>query len=211
MPKQHESLRKYRAKRDFERTPEPSGSEASAGSKPIFVVQQHAARRLHYDFRLEVDGVLKSWAVPRGPSLDPREKRLAMPTEDHPMEYASFEGNIPRGEYGAGTVMVWDTGTYRNLKEEHDRPLSMAEGLAGGHATVWLEGKKLRGGFALVRTRPEHEDDEERWLLVKMDDEEADIHRDIVEEEPASVLTGRTMEQIAREGERKIQPVATRT
>lgn len=140
-----DSLKKYREKRDFRRTSEPAGGSRQSSGKPIFVIQKHAATNLHYDFRLEVDGVLKSWAVPKGPSTDPGEKRLAVPTEDHPMEYAEFEGVIPDDEYGAGTVLVWDTGSYRNLRAgKDDDGASMAEALKDGKVEVWLEGKRLR-------------------------------------------------------------------
>ncbi len=158
------------------------------------MVQKHDASRLHYDFRLEVDGVLKSWAVPKGPSTDPQEKRLAVPTEDHPLEYAAFEGVIPAGEYGAGTVLVWDKGVFRNLTEKKGRPLPLAEALEHGHLKVWLEGVRLRGGYALTRFKTGKD---EAWLLVKMEDEEADPSRDPVSTEPASVLSGRTLEEIA--------------
>ncbi|MDX1466245.1 MAG: DNA polymerase ligase N-terminal domain-containing protein [Halomonas sp.] len=163
------------------------------GEGPIFVVQQHAASTLHYDFRLEVDGVLKSWAVPKGPSTDPRVKRLAIPTEDHPLAYADFEGVIPAGEHGAGTVLIWDRGRYRSLKEGDDAP-SLAEQLAEGHASIWLEGQKLSGGYALIHTRLDEGRD---WLLVKLDDAAADARRNPVATEPASVATGRTLEEIA--------------
>jgi DNA ligase D-like protein (predicted 3'-phosphoesterase) len=187
-------LQAYQGKRDFRRTPEPTGRGRRASREPIFVVQKHDAKRLHYDFRLEVEGVLKSWAVPKGPSLDPREKRLAVPTEDHPLEYATFEGVIPAGEYGAGTVLVWDTGPYRNLTEKKGIPLSMPEAVAHGHLKVWLLGRKLKGGYALTRFKTGRD---ESWLLVKADDDEADAGRDPVGTEPASVLSGRTLEEIA--------------
>lgn len=185
---------RYREKRDPRRTPEPMKDERR-GDRPRFVIQQHAASTLHYDVRLEVDGVLKSWAVPKGPSTDPRVKRLAISTEDHPLAYADFEGVIPEGEYGAGTVLIWDRGHYRNLKEGDDRP-SVAEQLEEGHATVWLEGEKLRGGYALVRT---HLEQGEGWLLVKMEDEAADARRNPTSTEPESVVSGRTLEEITRE------------
>ncbi len=163
-------------------------------NQPIFVIQKHDARTLHYDFRLEVDGVLKSWAVPKGPSTDPRTRRLAVAVEDHPLDYADFEGRIPNGEYGAGAVLVWDRGTYRNLRAEDDEPVSMAEALRDGRVAVWLEGEKLRGGYALIRTG---KGDDNRWLLIKMKDEEADARRNPVSTQPESVLTGRTLEEIA--------------
>lgn len=193
-------LEEYRRKRDFSRTSEPSGSHkgknGTAEGSPGFVIQKHDARSLHYDFRLEVDGVLASWAVPKGPSTDPREKRLAVRTEDHPMDYADFEGVIAEDEYGGGTVLVWDRGTYRNLKE--DDGASMADALADGHLTVWLEGEKLRGGYALTQTKMRG--DPKNWLLVKMDDEEADARRNPTSTEPDSVLTGRSLEEVAAEG-----------
>ncbi len=164
--------------------------------EPIFVIQKHDARTLHYDFRLEVDGVLKSWAVPKGPSTNPRERRLAVAVEDHPLDYANFEGRIPDGEYGAGAVLVWDRGTYRNLRAEDDEPVSMAEALQDGHVAVWLEGEKLRGGYALIRTG---KGDDNRWLLIKMRDDEADADQDVTAAQPESVLTGRTLEEIAHE------------
>jgi DNA ligase D-like protein (predicted 3'-phosphoesterase) len=190
----NDKLKTYREKRDFRRTPEPQGAERGSVGEPIFVIQKHDASRLHYDFRLEVDGVLKSWAVPKGPATDPSEKRLAVPTEDHPLDYADFEGVIPEDEYGGGTVLVWDTGGYRNLMaEKEDAGWSMAQSIEAGHVEVWLEGQKLRGGYALVRFR---EGDDEAWLLVKMKDEEADARRNPVSTEPASVLSGRRLEEI---------------
>lgn len=167
-------------------------------SEPIFVIQEHDASSHHFDFRLQVGDVLKSWAVPKGPSTDPSEKRLALPTEDHPLDYADFEGVIPEGEYGAGTVLVWDAGPYRNLKEEGDDDDAdpLEDQLEAGHATVWLQGEKLQGGYALIRTDA---GDDERWLLVKMDDGEADARRNPVSTEPRSVLSGRTLEEIREE------------
>jgi len=188
------SLKDYQAKRDFSRTPEPSGKGTRTPPEPIFVIQKHAASHLHYDFRLEVDGVLKSWAIPKGPSTDPKDKRLAVPTEDHPLEYAGFEGTIPEGAYGAGTVLVWDTGPYRNLTEKKGESIPMAQAVAHGHVKIWLEGKKLKGGYALTRFRTGKD---ESWLLVKADDEEADLSRNPVATEPRSVLTGRALEEIA--------------
>ncbi len=189
-------LKDYRKKRDFGVTPEPPGGGGSISTEPVFVIQKHAARRLHYDFRLEVDGVLKSWAIPKGPSTNPQDKRLAVPTEDHPLEYAGFEGVIPEGEYGAGTVMVWDTGPYRNLTEKKGESIPMVQAVAHGHAKVWLEGRKLKGGYALTRFKTGQD---EAWLLIKADDEAAAPRRNPVADEPNSVLTGRTLEEIAGE------------
>jgi len=189
-------VKEYREKRDFRSTGEPSGRRGSGEGRGEFVIQQHRSRRqggrVHFDFRLEIEGALASWAVPKGPSTDPRDKRLALRVEDHPLDYAGFEGVIPEGEYGAGTVLVWDRGPYRNLREG-DR--SMTEALDEGQVEVSLEGKKLKGGYALVRTGSEG--DQERWLLVKMDDEEADAWRNPVSTEPKSVLTGRTLDEVA--------------
>jgi DNA ligase D-like protein (predicted 3'-phosphoesterase) len=188
-------LHEYQRKRDFERTPEPQGGRGQ-GPQPIFVIQHHAASSDHYDFRLEVDGVLKSWAVPKGPSVDPAEKRLAVPTEDHPMDYATFEGTIPAGEYGGGTVMVWDAGTYTNTTEHRGEQISMSDGLDRGHVTFDLEGTKLAGGFALTRTRTgEHS----TWLLIKMRDTAASARRKPVNSAPKSAVSGRTMHQIETE------------
>lgn len=191
-----EKLKKYKAKRDFERTPEPAGNKKKKSHKePIFVVHKHAARSLHYDLRLEIDGVLASWAVPKGFSMDPREKHLAVETEDHPYEYAQFEGIIPAGEYGGGTVMVWDMGTYKNLKIKDGKEMSMAACVKAGRVEVLLEGTKLKGGFALVRM---HTGDPKHWLLIK----ERDAHAREGQRRwrQSSALTGRTMAQIKREG-----------
>ncbi|MDA3628219.1 DNA ligase [Saccharopolyspora sp. WRP15-2] len=185
-----DELATYRRKRDLRRSGEPSGG--SPGAQPRFAVQRHEASTLHYDFRLEVDGVLKSWAVPKGPSLDPREKRLATQTEDHPLDYADFEGEIPEG-YGAGTVVVWDTGTYRNDTERDGEPVPMADALEAGHVKVWLNGSKLCGGFALTRSEIRGR---EQWLLVKVDDEGADRRRNPVSTQPESVVSGRTNDEL---------------
>jgi DNA ligase D-like protein (predicted 3'-phosphoesterase) len=187
-------LKPYREKRDFTRTAEPSGeSPRSDSEKHIFVIQKHKARNLHYDVRLEVNGVLKSWAVPKGPSSDPSVKRLAVATEDHPMEYADFEGTIPGGEYGGGVVLVWDIGTYRNITQTKDQTPSVEAAIEQGHLNVWLEGKKLKGGYSFVRFRREAKD---QWLLVKMNDAEADPANDPVATQPESVLSGLSLEQI---------------
>src|SRR5436309_12909247 len=144
-----DTLKTYRKKRDFKITPEPAGKPVRRRSKwPVFVIQKHDATRLHYDFRIEAGGVLKSWAIPKGPSTNPKDKRLAMPTEDHPMEYGKFEGVIPEGEYGAGPVIVWDSGTYRNLNEKSGKEVRIEHALRQGRVKIWLEGKKLKGGYA---------------------------------------------------------------
>lgn len=192
-----DSLDDYRSKRDFRKTSEPSGEQKPSGGQPIFVIQKHDASALHYDFRLEAGGVLKSWAVPKGPSTDPREKRLAIRTEDHPLDYADFEGVIPEGEYGAGTVLIWDEGTYRNLKEREGHPVPVEDCVEGGHLTVWLGGQKISGGYALTRFK--REGGKEQWLLVKMDDGEADARRNPVSTEPDSVRSGRDLDQIREE------------
>jgi bifunctional non-homologous end joining protein LigD len=179
-PVNSDLLKSYREKRNFEITAEPLGSGARSHNQ-IFVVQKHSSRSLHYDLRLEVDGVLKSFAVPKGPSTDPRVKRLAIETEDHPLEYASFQGTIPEGQYGAGTVIVWDTGPYVNMSRKDGLDITLAQALENGHAAFWLEGKKLSGGYALTKTQ-------RGWILVKMRDEKADSSRDILKESPGSVL-----------------------
>jgi DNA ligase D-like protein (predicted 3'-phosphoesterase) len=156
-----------------------------------FVIHKHDATTLHYDFRLEVDGVLRSWAVPKGPSTDPREKRLALEVEDHSLAYGDFEGVIGEG-YGSGAVIVWDAGSYRNLDEER----SMADALAAGHAKFWLDGHKLTGGWTLQRTRAGAKP---KWLLIKRRDERADARRNPQSAQPESVKTGKTIEQVAED------------
>jgi len=187
-------LRAYRARREFSRTPEPAGRKKRSSRTRRFVVQEHHARTLHWDFRLEVGGVLVSWAVPKGPSLNPADKRMAMRTEDHPLEYADFEGLIPAGQYGAGRVIVWDRGTYRNLTERRGEEWPIELAIDAGHATVWLEGEKLSGAFALTRLA---RGKRERWLLVKKADERADRRRNPVKSRPRSVISGRTAAQLA--------------
>jgi bifunctional non-homologous end joining protein LigD len=188
-------LSRYRQKRDFTKTAEPSGArQTRAGPALRFVIQKHAARRLHYDLRLELDGVYKSWAVTRGPSLDPHEKRLAVHVEDHPIDYGDFEGIIPAGEYGGGTVMIWDRGFWR---PEGDP----AKGYAKGHLAFELDGEKLHGRWHLIRTKGRPGVKKEQWLLFKSDDEYAhpEAEGDILEEAPDSVATHRPMDEIASE------------
>jgi len=187
-PKQ---LEEYRKKRQFNRTPEPSGAEASAQTENVFVVQKHAATRLHYDFRLAIDGTLKSWAVPKGPSLNPNDKRLAVQTEDHPLDYANFEGNIPKGSYGAGEVMVWDRGTFQ--VEGKDDALKQVQ---RGEIKFLLNGEKLRGSFVLVKLKNSQKGNE--WLMIKHKDTAVDANWDI-DEHDGSVLTGRLLEEIKSE------------
>lgn len=191
-----DNLKEYSDKRNFKQSGEPKGKAARKSGKNTFVIQKHDASQLHYDFRLEMDGVLKSWAVPKGPSTDPSDKRLAVEVEDHPLDYANFEGVIPEGQYGGGTVMVWDRGTYRNLREEGDKSTTMQQAFDKGLIEVWLDGEKLRGGYALKRFR---EGKKPQWLLIKMDDEGADARRNPTSTENASVKTGRDMKTIAEE------------
>lgn len=192
------NLKKYREKRNFRKTAEPKGGAVQTKKKskfPIFVIQKHAARAMHYDFRLEVGGVLKSWAVPKGPSMNPKERRLAMETEDHPMEYASFEGIIPKGEYGGGTVLVWDEGQYGNLRELGDQGKSMEQSYREGKIEIYVVGHKISGAFALVRGNNDTRSNQ--WYLIKMRDDEANADLDPVKDHPDSVLTGRSLEEIA--------------
>lgn len=192
------ALETYRQKRDFTRTPEPGGKPQASRRKRAagnsFVVQKHDARRLHYDFRLEMDGVLKSWAVTRGPSLVPAEKRLAVHVEDHPLDYGDFEGTIPKGEYGGGTVVLWDRGTWRPLGDAK-------KGLAKGHLEFELAGHKLGGRWHLVRMAQKPREKRDNWLLIKGDDEAArqPDDPDILKERPESVKTGRDVAEVAQE------------
>jgi DNA ligase D-like protein (predicted 3'-phosphoesterase) len=191
------SLSEYRRKRRSGRSPEPPARRrpprsGDSDARPRFVVQHHAASSDHYDFRLEIDGVLVSWAIPKGPSTNPKDRRMARRTEDHPLDYAEFEGVIPHGEYGAGSVLVWDHGTYAN-RTEHD----MTECLGRGHLSFRLDGEKLHGGYALTRIR---EGKNETWLLVKRRDDEASdttAQRNPVRTQPESVLSGRTLDELS--------------
>ncbi len=201
-----EGLAEYRSKRDFTRTAEPAGGDRArqepggqSDSRRSFVVQKHDASSLHYDFRLELDGVLKSWAVPKGPSLDPADKRLAVMTEDHPLQYATFEGVIPQGEYGGGTVLVWDNGWWEPdlawiAAVKGTPPTDPAAALAKGELKLVLHGAKLTGSWALVQMKGRGE---KNWLLIKHRDEAARPGAKVVEEAPDSVATGRSLEQVA--------------
>ncbi len=188
------ALEKYKEKRSFGDTPEPTGGKASK-SKLVFVIQKHAASHLHYDFRLEMNGVLKSWAVPKGPSMNPEIKHLAMMVEDHPYDYKDFEGVIPKGNYGAGTVIIWDEGTYEPLekttsKKEAEKLLTKQ--LYTGSLKFSMRGKKLKGEFALVKTAGRGEN---HWLLIKHRDKYA-VETDITEKDK-SVISGKTLEKMA--------------
>ena len=193
-----DKLTTYRRKRDFTRTREPAGGSRSKSSKLAYVIQKHAASRLHYDLRLELDGVMKSWAVPKGPSLDPSVKRLAIHVEDHPIEYNRFEGAIPAGEYGGGTVMVWDYGTYTSANGEGDPEQALREGYRKGDFKFVLRGKRLRGSWVLVRTKGWGDRSRQgQWLLIKHRDDDTDPVTDPVAEYLTSARSGRTMEEIA--------------
>jgi len=185
-------LRRYRAKRNFSRTAEPAGKRLKSGKKLSYLIQKHAARRLHYDFRLEWNGTLLSWAVPKGPSENPNDKRLAVHVEDHPVEYGKFEGTIPKGEYGGGTVMLWDRGSW----VPHGDP---DEGLKKGKLSFELHGERLKGNWTLVRLRSRGKKDKgDNWLLIKEKDDIARINGKLkVDRETTSVATKRTMDEIA--------------
>lgn len=190
-PAKKNSLKEYKKKRDFKKTPEPQAKKRAKKTKePLYVIQHHEASHDHYDLRLEINGVLKSWAIPKGPSLDPAVKRLAVETEDHPMAYADFEGIIPQGQYGGGTVMVWDIGTYDNSKAEYGT--TMADAYKKGRIEVEIHGKKLQGAFALIKTKL-------GWLFFKQEDEFASARKNPVKSQKKSALTGRTMLQIKKQ------------
>ena len=203
------SLTTYHQKRKFSATPEPRGRQHSSGGALRFVVQKHdACALLHYDFRLELDGVMKSWAVPKGPSLNPNDKRLAVMVEDHPLDYRTFEGTIPAGNYGAGTVMVWDEGFYAAapVNNRSDSEQAMREGLAKGHLKISLDGTKLKGEFSLVRL---NRGKKQGWLLIKSRDEWAS--EDEVSEQDRSIVTGRNLDEIANNAKGKLPKQTKRT
>src|SRR5437879_3656162 len=189
------NLARYQSMRDFSKTAEPSGKEKVQPSKRLrFVVQKHDATRLHFDFRLELDGTFKSWAVTKGPSMDPHDRRLAVEVEDHPLDYGDFEGTIPEGQYGGGTVMIWDRGYWQ--PEPGTDP---QEGLRKGDLKFILAGERLKGGFVLVRMKRREREKRDNWLLIKHHDGHAveDVGMALVEEATTSVACGRTMEEIA--------------
>ncbi|MBY0110177.1 MAG: hypothetical protein K2X90_03645 [Candidatus Babeliaceae bacterium] len=191
-------LQEYKKKRNFKKTPEPKPKVTRGHKKPIFVIQEHHASHLHFDFRLEMQGVLKSWAVPKGPSTDPHVKRLAALTQDHPLDYAIFEGIIPQG-YGAGTVIVWDTGTFDNLSKKNDEPITLEQAFEKGHITFFLDGKKLKGIYSLIRFNAS----DKNWLLIKADDQFADARANPVRTNPKSVLSTKTIKSLDKIFEKK--------
>ncbi|WP_030294824.1 DNA polymerase ligase N-terminal domain-containing protein [Streptomyces katrae] len=193
------ALARYHRRRDFSRTAEPEGRLAEPSVGPAsYVVQIHDARSMHFDFRLEADGVLKSFAVPKGPSRNPHDKRFATPTEDHPLEYRDFEGVITPGQYGGGTVIVWDEGTYRNASTDRaGQEIPLAEALERGHASFWLDGRKLHGGYSLTRFRTEEDGEKEAWLLVKHADERPAAGGTPDPRRARSTRSGRTLKQVA--------------
>ncbi|MBD3215013.1 MAG: DNA ligase [Candidatus Lokiarchaeota archaeon] len=186
------SLEEYKNKRKFNKTPEPKG-EIKKTDKNIFVIQKHDASNLHYDFRIELDGVLKSWAVPKGPSLNPSQRRLAVETEDHPIDYAEFEGIIPEDEYGGGYVIVWDLGTFENITEKDAEKVSLKQAYENGHITILLNGIRLKGEFALIKTKRE-----EQWLLIKKGDSEANREINITKKYQDSVLSNKTIDDLKK-------------
>lgn len=196
-------MKSYNEKRDFTKTKEPKNAPTTRRNKnPIFVIQKHDATKLHYDFRLEIDGTLKSWSVPKGPSTDPSIKRMAIPTEDHPIAYADFEGTIPEGEYGGGTVMIWDKGSIKSIKQNgNDGFLSLEESFKMGSIEVELKGKKLSGGYNLVKMKGGKM--KGNWLLMKQNDKEADARRNPVSTQSKSVTSGRSLAEIARDKDKK--------
>lgn len=191
------ALEEYADKRDFSLTREPRPQRRKSARALRFVVQKHEATRLHYDFRLELDGVLKSWAVPKGPSTDVGVRRLAIAVEDHPLDYRCFEGAIPKGEYGGGTVMIWDEGPYRDIGSNPDPQQGMRDGLEKGKVQVLLEGTRLRGVWTLVRAG--RRDAEPSWLLIRHGPPQKGAHREAVDTLVQSVVSGRTTCQIADE------------
>jgi len=189
-------LAAYNAKRDFSKTDEPEGTPPKRSGRTLeFVIQKHAASHLHFDLRLELDGVMKSWAVPKGPHYDPKVRRLAMEVEDHPMDYNSFEGTIPKGQYGGGTVMIWDRGTYE--AEGGGDEKALREGYERGDLKFVMHGTRMLGGWVLIRTRRDPRG-RAQWLLIKHRDAFARSDLDVVADANTSIVTGRTMDEISR-------------
>lgn len=188
-----EQLKAYVEKRDLTKSPEPKGKLNESIEGNIFVIQKHNASNLHYDVRLEMDGVLKSWAVPKGPSTDPSVKRLAIETEDHPIEYADFEGIIPEGNYGAGEVIVWDKGTFDHQTYQDDEQVPIKQAYEDGKIVVFLHGEKLQGAYAFILMNK----DDSEWLLIKEDDEKADARRNPVSTEQQSVMSDTTIDGLS--------------
>jgi len=185
----------YNKKRDFSKTEEPKGKEGNnEHSGRIFVIQKHQATNLHYDFRLEIDGVLKSWAIPKGPSTDPKDKRMAIPTEDHPLAYADFEGKIPEDQYGGGTVLVWDNGTYKDISNDSG---NLAKAYKDGVLEIELKGQKIKGGYSLVKM--DSGEQKGNWLLIKKDDDKADARTKPVSTQNKSVVSDKTIDEIAKQ------------
>lgn len=199
MPKK--ILSSYKKRRNLTKSKEPSGKEKVKLKHPIFVIQKHDASHMHYDFRIEIDGVLKSWAIPKGPSTNPKDKRLAAPTDDHPIAYATFEGVIPEGNYGAGTVMVWDLGTYKNLREKDGKELPMEKCYKLGKIEIDIKGKKIYGEYVLIKTQMQ-EGKKPKWLLIKMKDKDASARRNPTSTQNKSVLTNRTLSEIKKDSKK---------
>jgi len=195
-----DKLKDYKRKRNFRVTSEPDGKVRKSSKTPHYVIQKHDASNLHYDFRIAVEGVLKSWAVPKGISTDKSVKRLAIQTEDHPLEYANFEGVIPEDEYGGGTVMIWDRGKYKNITEKDGEKVDLSNAIDQGHFMIWIEGEKIKGGYAMTRIRKK---EDRQWLFVKMDDKYADARRNPVSTEPDSVISGDSLKEIRKKAEKK--------
>lgn len=188
----------YYIKRDLVASGEPGDQPVDSDRDTLFVIQKHGASHLHFDFRLEIDGVLVSWAIPKGPSINPAQKRLAVRTEDHPLSYAQFEGVIPEGNYGAGPVMIWDTGTFKNITYQDGLLVPLSECLKKGVIEFFLHGSLLKGRYVLVRFK----NDKKSWLLIKIDDQYASLSEDLVKKHKKSIVSGRTMIEIAQqEGE----------
>jgi DNA ligase D-like protein (predicted 3'-phosphoesterase) len=162
--------------------------------KPIFVIQKHHASTLHYDFRLQIGNILKSWVIPKGPSFDPKNKRLAILTEDHNLDFADFEGEIPAGKYGAGKMIIWDRGTYENITTQNGKPISIEEAFENGEISIFLQAEKLKGNFFLILMKKQNEP--KNWLLIKQDDQDADMTFDPVSELPNSILSNKSVEEI---------------